>query len=194
MPSYTHLIFPVTVVVWILSLNFVQYSLVQHLAVCCCWTLLLAAVRICRFFSSGDDLFSAGTMHVTPMTGSHLGRLDLSQPCAFKDLFPKADRAVPCMARKVSHLSVAELPGFGASRSFRKTSANCSTKSSWRILLTLSLIFATPQGVVYVTVRVVERACVKDVLQVVMGDQPGSDPADAGVLKAFVFRRRWAEA
>ena len=139
MPSYIHLIFPVMVVVWMLSLSFVQYSLVQHLAVCCCWTLLLAAVRICRFFSSGDDLFSAGTMHVTPMTGSHLGRLDLSQPCAFKDLFPKADRAVPCMARKVSHLSVAELPGFGASRSFRKTSANCSTKSSWRILLTLSL-------------------------------------------------------
>ena len=50
--------------------------------------------------------------------------------------------------------------------------------------------FATPQGVVHVAVRVVEKACVKDVLQVVMGDQPGSDPADAGVLNAFVSRRR----
>ena len=190
MPSYTHLIFPVTVVVWILSLNFVQYSLVQHLAVCCCWTLLLTAVRIGRFFSSGDDLFAAGAIHVTPMTGVISVYLASSQSCAFKGLFAKIDRAVPCMVRKVSHLSVAELPGFEASRSFRKTSANCSTKSSWRILLTLSLIFATPQGVVYVTVRVVERACVKDVLQVVMGDQPGSDPADAGVLKAFVSRRR----
>ena len=69
MPSYIHLKFPVMVVVWMLSLRFVQYSLVQHLAVCCCWTLLLAAVRIGTFFSSGDDLFSAEAMHVTPMTG-----------------------------------------------------------------------------------------------------------------------------
>lgn len=57
------------VVVWMLSLSFVQYSLVQHLAVCCCWILLLPAVRIGMFFSSGDDLFSAEAMHVTPMTG-----------------------------------------------------------------------------------------------------------------------------
>ena len=125
-----------------LSLSFVQYLLVQHLAVCCCWTLLLAAVRICRFFSSGDDLFSAGTMHVTPMTESHLGRLDLSQPCAFKDLFPKVERAVLCMVRKVSHLSVQSyqvLRHLVPSGKPRQT-AMCSTKSSWRILLTLSLI------------------------------------------------------
>lgn len=76
------------------------------------------------------------------------------------------------MVRKVSHISVAELPGFEASRSFRKTSANCSTKSSWRILLTLSVTLQHLQeGVVYVAVRVVERACVKDVLQVVMADE-----------------------
>ena len=69
MPSYIHLKFPVMVVVWMLSLSFVQYSLVQHLAACCCWTLLLPAVRIGMFFSSSDDLFSAEVMHVTPMTG-----------------------------------------------------------------------------------------------------------------------------
>ena len=139
MPSYIHLIFPVMVVVWMLSLSFIQYSLVQHLAVCCCWTLLLTAVRIGRFFSSGDDLFAAGAIHVTPMTGVISVYLASSQSCAFKGLFAKIDRAVPCMVRKVSHLSVAELPGFEASRSFRKTSAKCSTKSSWRILLTFSL-------------------------------------------------------
>lgn len=121
MASYIHLIFPVTVIVWMLSLNFVQYLLVQHLAVCCCWTLLLAAVRIGRFFSSGGDLFSAWAMHVTPMTEVISVDLASSQSCAFKVLFPKVDWAVPCMVHKVSQLSMAELPGFEASRSFRKT-------------------------------------------------------------------------
>ena len=114
MPSYIPLMLPAAAAVWIVSLSSVQYSLTQHLAMC--WTLLLAALSICRFLSVGDRLYSPSVAHLASMMGVITDALASNQSCDFEVFFPKVARAVWWMvSRRDFHFSVAVSPDCDAS-------------------------------------------------------------------------------
>ena len=91
MPSYIPLMLPISVAIWIISMCSVQYSLAHHLVMH--WTLLLAALRVCRFCAVGDHLYSASAAHFVSITGVMLDNLASYQSCDFEVFFPKIDRA-----------------------------------------------------------------------------------------------------
>ena len=128
MPSYIHLMLPIAVAIWIISLCSVQYSLAQHLVMH--WTLLLAALRVCRFCSVGDCLYSVSAACFASMTGVISDDLASYQSCNFEVFFPKIARAMWWMVScRVSLFSVAVSPDCDASYSSSKASTNCSKRS-----------------------------------------------------------------
>ena len=92
------LMFPVAAAVWVYSLSCVRYSLAQRLAVC--WALLLAALRICRFFSLEECLYSATTARLVSITGVISVDLASNQSCIFEVFFQKIANAVRCMVSR----------------------------------------------------------------------------------------------
>ena len=128
MPSYIPLVLPVAVAIWIISLCPVQYSLVQHLVMH--WTLLLAALRVCRFCSVGDYLYSLSVACFASIMGVISDDLASYQSCDFEVFFPKIARVMWWMvSHRVSHFSVAVSLDCDASYSSSKASANCSIRS-----------------------------------------------------------------
>ena len=128
MPSYIPMMLPIAAAIWIISLCSVQYSLAQHLAMH--GTLLLAALRVCRFHSVGDCLYSASVACFASIMGVISDDLASYQSCNFEVFFPKIARVMQWMvSHRVSHFSVAVSPDCDASYSSSKASANCSIRS-----------------------------------------------------------------
>ena len=92
MPSYIPLMLPEAAADWMESLSCCQYSLAQHLAVCC--TLLLAALSARRDFSLGECLYSARAAHFASMTAIISLDLATNQSLCLEIFFPKVAKAV----------------------------------------------------------------------------------------------------
>ena len=102
MPSYIRLMFPVAAAVWVFSLSSVLYSLASRRAVY--RTLLLAALRVCRFLLLGVRLYSKGVARLASVTGDILVDLASNQPCDFGLFFPRVAKAMRCMVSgRISH-------------------------------------------------------------------------------------------
>ena len=100
-------------------------------------TLLLAALRICRFLSLGDRLYSIRALRLASTTDLISVDLASNQSWVFEVFSPKVARAVRCMvSRRNSHFSVAESFGCGAPNSLSKASANCDMRFGCDIWLT----------------------------------------------------------
>ena len=95
MPSYIPLMLPIAAAIWIISLCSVQYTLAQHLVMH--WTLLLAALRVCRFHLVGDHLYLASAACFASIMGVILDDLVSYQSCNFEVFFPKIARAMRWM-------------------------------------------------------------------------------------------------